>query len=381
MRFIRKLARFSVGYANKSVHSLGNQESRIRLRCGFTLFFHLLCPPIILAAEVPRQGADAPALRGVEEAVVAFYERIGASAATMALSRNGQLVYSRGFGWSDKEKRQPVAPDALMRIASVSKPLTAAAIKNAVRAGQLSLDTKAFELLKLQAPQGKIADARLLNITVGQLLEHEGGWDRSISFDPMFITKKIETELHLTAPATAQNVIEYMMTQPLQFEPGRKKAYSNFGYCVLGRLLETVQRKPFIECLQELVLKPLGVEDIKLARSALTQRDAREVWYPVRPDAFPIEIMDAHGGLMASAPALCRFLDKYWINGEPRRAGKSGDWTSFGSLPGTTAMVRQRRDGWNVAVLFNARRDGHFEEDNLFLKAALDKAIDELVIP
>jgi hypothetical protein len=88
--------------------------------------------------------------------------------------------------------------------------------------------------------------------------------------------------------------------------------------------------------------------------------------------------MDAHGGLIATAPALCEFLHGYWISGEPRLQGHRQNWVFFGSLPGTTAMVRQRRDGVNVAVLLNGRRDKYIDEDNDSLKKAIDLAIDQI---
>src|SRR5262249_40988595 len=242
---------------------------------------------------------------------------------------------SRGYGWSDEARKKPVPPDALMRIASATKPITAAAVKNAVRARHLSLNAKAFDLIALKAPSGKEADPRIRRITVGQLLEHKGGWDREASFDPMFRTKQIEKELGLSHPASPMNVVEYMLTQPLQFTPGEKSVYSNFGYCVLGRVLEKVMKKPYADCIQQSVCKPLRIKDIKLGRGSAEKRDLREVWYPVAEDAFSLDVMDVHGGLIASAPALCQFLQAYWISGDPRLPGQRADWTFFGSLPGT----------------------------------------------
>jgi CubicO group peptidase (beta-lactamase class C family) len=337
-----------------------------------------LCSTQVGAEERPVSGKKVPGFEPVDKAIHDFMDTIGCQAATVAVSRDGRLVYSRGYGWSDKEKKKRVAPDALMRIASVSKPITAAAVRNAIRANQLSLDTKAFELIAVKAPGGKVADARIGDITVGQLLEHKGGWDREKSFDPMFRTRRIEKELSFTKPARPVNVIEYMLTQPLQFTPGEKTVYSNFGYCVLGRVLEKVMKKPYSECIQQSVCKPLGLKDIKVGSSDSKKRDAREVWYPVADDAFSIEVMDAHGGLIASAPALCQFLQGDWVSGEPRQPGQRQEWTFFGSLPGTTAMVRQRPDGLNIAVLLNGRRDLHLKEDNDALKEAIEKAIDQV---
>jgi CubicO group peptidase (beta-lactamase class C family) len=262
-----------------------------------------------------------------------------------------------------------------MRIASVTKPITAAAIKCLVRSNKLSLDTKAFEYLGLKAPAPQVVDERIFDITIGQLLTHKGGWDREKSFDPMFRTAQIQASLGLSRPVNPGDIIEYMLTQPLQFKPGERFAYSNFGYCVLGRVLEKATHKTFFEALQELIFVPLQIEDIRLAHSQSSAREAREVSYPIPDNMFSIEVMDAHGGLVASAPALCRFLDSYWINGEPRVAGQQAEWTFFGSLPGTTSLARQRRDGLNIVVLLNGRRGGQFNKDNELLLKMVEEAV------
>ncbi len=80
---------------------------------------------------------------------------IDCTAATLAISKNGKLIYYRGFGWSDEVKQKPTAPDALMRIASVTKPITAATVKAAIRAKLISTDTKAFEYLAIIRPRAK----------------------------------------------------------------------------------------------------------------------------------------------------------------------------------------------------------------------------------
>ena len=135
-------------------------------------------------------------------------------------------------------------------------------------------------------------------------------------------------------------------------------------------------RQPFP--IEQNLLGPLGIGDIRVGRTR--KRHPREVAYPVPPDAFPLEIHDANGGLIASAPALCRFMRHYWISGRRREPGQRQRWFFFGSLPGTTSMVCQRPDGTDVAVLLNARRDKHIHDDNAELSrvvnAALDAALD-----
>ncbi len=172
-----------------------------------------------------------------------------------------------------------------------------------------------------------------------------------------------------------------MLTQPLQFDPGEKVAYSNFGYCVLGRVIEQVTKQSYEQAVQKLVFQPHKIKDIQLGHSAVKQRQPREVWYPVKEHDFWLDWMDSHGGYIASAPALCQFLQHYWISGMPRQRTEWGDWTFFGSLPGTSAMARQRRDGYNVAVLLNNRRGATYVKDLQALKQAVDEVFEQLPQP
>lgn len=328
------------------------------------------------ADELPTTGSAVPAFEPLDEALLEFGKIIASQAFTVAVSKDGQLLYSRGYGWRDADKTQPTEPDTLLRIASVTKPITAAAVRQLIRQQKLSLDTQPFELLKLAPPPGAEPDPRLKAITVAHLLDHKGGWDRDAAFDPMFRIHRVERTLRLRRPAKPIDVIRYMLGQPLQFDPGERYAYSNFGYCVLGRVIEKVTGKSYFDYVGNEVCRPLGITDIKLARNLARARDPREVGYPA-PNVN-VEVMDAHGGLIASAPALCVFLDHYWLNGEPRRSRQRQSWVFFGSLPGTTAMVCQRPDGYNIAALYNNRRDDSYEKDDAQLQALVNTAVDTI---
>jgi N-acyl-D-amino-acid deacylase len=162
----------------------------------------LLLPavPSLPAADRPVTGAATVHWEPVDRAVQDFMDTAGCQAATVAVSRDGRLVLSRGYGWQDRDKKTPVPPDALFRLASVTKPFTMALVRNAVRAGHLSLDTRVFDLVDIRPPNGKVADPRVLEITVGQLLDHKGGWDLKKSLDPMFRHHDAEKALGLTNP-------------------------------------------------------------------------------------------------------------------------------------------------------------------------------------
>ena len=109
---------------------------------------------------------------------------------------------------------------ALFRIASLSKPITAAAVLRLVEQNRLSLDAKAFALLSdLKPLVGATVDPRLADITVRHLLQHAGGWDRDASFDPMFRSTEIAAATNTPVPASAEAVIRFMHGPRLDFDP------------------------------------------------------------------------------------------------------------------------------------------------------------------
>ncbi|OYV65111.1 MAG: hypothetical protein B7Z72_12530, partial [Gemmatimonadetes bacterium 21-71-4] len=259
--------------------------------------------------------------------IPAFLHKWQLPGGSIAVAKNGRLVLARGYGWADAEAKQPVVPGSLFRIASVSKPITAAAVLRLAEQQRLSLDDRAFDLLpKFRLPDGPGIDARLRTITVRQLLQHTAGWDRDKSFDPMFRPGIIAQATGTPSPATSEAIVRYMLRQPLDFSPGQRYAYSNFGYCLLGRVIEAITGKPYEEALRESVLAPCGIQRMRLGRTRPGDRADAEVRYyhtvegptaSVFPDVqepvawpdggFYIEAMDAHGGWTASAADLVRF--------------------------------------------------------------------------
>lgn len=328
--------------------------------------------PATTNAPLPVSGRPVPELAVVENALLGFMAEHQIQAGTLALAHHGRLVFARGFGWADPWKTRPISPDTRLRIASVSKVFTAAATRQLIRDGRLRFETRVFEFLGHQVGQMPGADPRLAEITVGHLLRHEGGWDRKTSFDPLFADQRIQRALGLARPPQFPEIFRYMLTQPLQFDPGSRSEYSNFGYDVLGLVIAKAAGVPLERYLADHIFRPAGVTSLAPARENL-QSD--EGWYD-DPVAMKLNMSSrlASGGWIASAPDLCRLLRVWWINGEPRTPGRTQSWIFLGSLPGTTALVQQRRDGVDVAVLLNKRaRD--YEAFHAQLRRALDEAI------
>ena len=360
-------------------------------------------------AETPVTGADNPSLKPFDDLLLSFIQKHNVPGAAVAVTRHGKLVYARGFGLADVEKKEAVQPQSLFRIASVSKPITAVAILQLVERGKLKLDDKIFALLGLN-PTG---DPRLNDVTIQQLLNHTGGWDRGKSFDPMFRSVDFAKALNAPPPASAAQVIENMLKVKLDFVPGERMAYSNFGFCLLGRAIEKVSNQSYGDYVRENVLAPLGVKGMVLGKTLLAGRVAGEVLYypsnarmgnsvfaanlgekvPAAYGAWNIEAMDSHGGWLASAPDLVRFassfdgpekckvlnaksIEKMFerpaglagndADGKPKAAfyacgwmvrptgnDKANTWHN-GRLDGTSTLLVRRSDGLCWAVLFNS---------------------------
>lgn len=327
------------------------------------------------AAPPPETGDDATRFAKFDQVLRDFAQSNGIFAATAAAGEGGRIVHARSIGYADRERTKPLPINARYRIASVTKPVTAAAVKALIREGTLQAETPVLDVLKTPpwpAPQ----DGRWRDITVQHLLEHRGGWDRDEFGDPMFMQVRILKETG-RAPDKPADVIHWMLGQPLQFTPGEKSVYANFGYCVLGRVLETATKKKYMAFVQETVAKPCGISSWALARGGADPLK-EEVWYDFdgeRGEYFRIGLMDAHGGLVSTASDLCRFLSKFWLSGEPRKGGR-GRICFFGSLPGTTAIASQRADGLDYAVLLNKRSNSNDVKWHEQLQQLLDAALD-----
>jgi len=126
----------------------------------------------------------------VDDGIMDYMQTWAVPGAALALGADGRLLYSRGFTW-DTADAEIVKPDALFRIASMSKPITSVAIHQLIERGLLSYDTRVVDVLDLRPPEGLQADPRLADVTIDHLLYHTGGWDRDMSFDPMFFDSQI----------------------------------------------------------------------------------------------------------------------------------------------------------------------------------------------
>jgi N-acyl-D-amino-acid deacylase len=381
---------------------------------------------------IATSGAVPSELLCFDALMLAFIKEREIPGAALAVAKDGRLVLARGYGWASLPDRRPVQPTSLFRVASLSKPLTAAAVMQLVDRGQLSLETRVFEILKLQqaATGADPFDTRWQQITILHCLQHTAGFDRSASYDPMFRSREIMEHWNALGPASPWDIIRYMVQRPLDFDPGARYAYSNFGYCLLGRVIERVTGRPYAAYVRDEVLLPLGIRQARLGKTLPRWRAADEVAYyerdnpqgpavvgplgqevPLPYGAWYLEAMDSHGGWIASAVEMARFAaalepDRcpiltagtcqamfarpahaagyddeakqspwFYSCGWMLRVARDGaaNYWHTGSLPGTAALMVRRSDRVCWAVLFNTRSG----PDGQHLGRAIDPLLHE----
>jgi CubicO group peptidase (beta-lactamase class C family) len=298
----------------------------------------------------------------------------GVRSGALAVGRNGALQLSHGYTWAENDY-PTTQPDSLFRLASVSKAFACAAIQQLLDADTIETTTRVFPYLGITAPalSTQTPDSRINQITVQQLVDHQGGWDRDAAdFDPVFAARFIATRLGIAKFPTKRQQAQYMYGEPLQFTPGSMSVYSNFGYVLLGLVVEQATGQSFSDYLTQVVLPPLGVTDVFLARTSKAHRQPREMLYedrgisltalaptsnalvPASYGGFITETMDAGGGLTASANAVATFVHTHAVWG---RGGRAPGSARTGSMPGTRTRAGSRSNGYDYAFLFNTRTE------------------------
>jgi CubicO group peptidase (beta-lactamase class C family) len=351
---------------------------------------------------IPVTGDEVPGLKPFDQLLLQFMRENQVPGCSLAVGRRGELVYARGFGFADEKRMVPVTPRWLFRIASVSKPVTAVAVMQLVQAGKIALDEPVLKYVN-----AKVNDPRWQRVTILHCLQHRSGMDREKSGDPIGAVSRISKDLNVPYPVSAESVMRWTMSRPLDHDPGTKMAYSNIGYLILGRVIEAASGKKYEDYVKESVLKPVGVERITIGHAVPALRPVNEVQYIDRkhrtgPSLFPpnagamvplvdggmnIEGFEAHGGWIATASDLVRFAGSfdrpagpsllnrqttatmfarpaketgsvwYGCGWQVRTAGPNGTgrntWHSGLLVPGTSSLLVRRWDGLCWAVLFN----------------------------
>lgn len=358
---------------------------------------------------LPRQwtttGANPPELAAFDAWMQDYMQNNAIHGASLAIVKDHRLVLGKGYTWAPQG--YPITqPTSLFRIASCNKPLTSIAIHQEIQKNPAQLDYGSSMASYFGNPA--FTDTRCNDITVQHLLQHQGGWDRSdtgSNYDPMFIDSTVANSLGVPLPVSPTDIRTYMQGQMLDFSPGTDFEYSNYGFTLLGRILEArIPGQTFAQILQSRVFGPLGVTRPRVGRSHRADAFANEVLYHPRVYGISQSVndvdrpwvasqyggwnqpnMDAHGAYVMAAPDFAKVLAAFdlgvfnpllgqtattdmWTvaNGanslcrgwwkEVVSDGSGGTFDMFwhnGILQGTRAFIGRREDGLSFVVFAN----------------------------
>jgi CubicO group peptidase (beta-lactamase class C family) len=249
------------------------------------------------------------------------------------------------------------------------------------------------------------------------LLNHTAGWSKRSFGDPMFIPQRVASYTEAELPVDLDKIMEFVLSNHLPYRPGTYYDYSNFGYCVLGKVIERVSGMSYEDYVQTEILRPLGITSMKLAKTLPEDKAPYEAMYydntynnmrPAldgsdekipSPYGFDIEALSAAGGWLATPVDLLKFLtaiDGFKNTpdiltnhslltmtsperGQPygwRYADDQGTWWRTGTLAGTSAMMKRKENGISWVVITNTsnRRSGSFPSRiNWLMDSQLEK--------
>lgn len=320
-----------------------------------------------------------------------FQRQYRVPAMSIALSKNGRFVFDHAGGMADRQHMTQAQETSLFRIADLSKVITAVTIFSLIEAGKLNLSDRVFGSVGiLSTKYGKPPYKTYVpDITVDHLLTHTiGGWAADDN-DPMF---------HDNGWDQSKLISSTIDNKPLTSQPGTQWAYSNFGYCLLGRIIEQVTGQSYEDYVRGNILVPFGITTMQIAGNGERRRASDEVVYigQYSEDPYKINVnrMDSSGGWIASSTQLVQFLDHVagapgipallkpetiramttpapaYPQGDARYArgwmvadDGAGSWWHSGSLPGSTALMIRNSDGSCSAAICNTRSEPHQEMD------------------
>lgn len=362
-----------------------------------------------------------PELHAMDSIMQRYLKRWEIHGAQLAISRHDSLLYARGFGYADKDHKIPMEPSYIMRMASVSKLVTATGIMKLRDMGKIRLSDKVFGpkgILNDTFYVNSIRDKRYFDITVEQLLRHKAGFT-NYAGDAIFSTRYIMQQNHLTTPPDHRTLLRIVLRRHLGYTPGTAQRYCNIGYTLLSLIIEKRMGMSYNDFMQRYVLNPAGCYDFHIAGNYLKDRRPNETVYYMHSSSVPVPEFNNSGRMVvrcygendittalgagawvASAAELCRLVAS--IDGDrtvpdvisPQAVKlmtqempdhqfslgwnftpRNRPWIRTGSLVGTSALVLRYPDGecW-VFITNTSTWKGHkFSQDTMALFEKLRK--------
>ncbi|OLC58031.1 MAG: hypothetical protein AUH85_01620 [Chloroflexi bacterium 13_1_40CM_4_68_4] len=344
--------------------------------------------------QAPAPQATAAPLTQLDDAMIGVLTDSGFAGGSLAVARNGTLVYAKGFGWASRDGSIKVRPETMFRQASLSKAVTSSQLRRLIGTGALSWTTAVFPFLGVA-----VADPRMNAITVRHLVDHRSGFASDYTWE----ARTAASALDIASPPELDGMIRYVATQSLASAPGATRVYQNFNFALLVRVMERAGGRSWLEQIRDMAsLAGPRTTGWRMAQS-LDRPPDEAVYYdasagPSVFDAVPGVRPWTYGGVYYPANAgavglVSNEVDmvRYGVAAAqgripraeddpiPTRTGYAYSYTFEGSLPGTLTFLVYNWDGTNStvwAVAFNGRTGSAFDAA---VSSRLQAAVDTVV--
>jgi N-acyl-D-amino-acid deacylase len=241
---------------------------------------------------IPSLGfATGDMAAAIDPLVANYMNQNGSAGGTVTMTYNNHLIFAKSYGYADLTNHLFTQPDTRLRVASVTKALTAMGILKLVHdyiplertAPGWPLNEQPFSPPGFGSPIGGTRQAWIEPATVSDLLYHEGGWNED--YEDYDTLNAVEGVLGTAGPPDCQTLLQYVESRPMtksDFVPGNGQIYSNVGYCALGETIHLLGgAASYLDYMNTNVFTPLGMNDTLLGSSKQAdQLDREAVYYP-----------------------------------------------------------------------------------------------------
>jgi len=210
----------------------------------------LLCLVICSLANLPTAAQNAPQppdsfdLKAIDTYLADYLRAKNLPGMSIAIVKNGELVFTKGYGKRSLEEGRSVETNTLFAIGSITKQFTCALVLMLAEEGKLAVDDKVSKY----SPDLTRAN----DITLLELMNNVSGYADYYPLD--FVDRRMQKEI------SPDDLLRQYAGGKLDFEPGSRYSYSNTGFILLGRVVEKVSGEPYGEFLSKRILKPLGMD-------------------------------------------------------------------------------------------------------------------------
>lgn len=285
----------------------------------------------------------------------AYIRRLPDFSGSVLVAKNGEVQFEKAYGMASRRYAVANKPSTRFNVGSITKDFTKVAIGQLAQAGRLKLDATIATYLP-DYPNKDVAQ----RITVQQLVDHRSGLGDI--FTPRY------WERNAAQFRTLKSYIDFFASDALHFEPGKGQRYSNYGYVVLGAIIEVVSGEGYFDYVRKHVFEPAGmsgsgffdpqkiVPDVAIGHTRRGPNGPLDEWIESAALRSPLPA----GGSVSTARDLLHFdralragkllnaeRTRWFFRGDPE-----GPWVGAGGFPGVNAVIASDRQ-WTVVVLTN----------------------------